>query len=126
MVTDVELPKLPPGTGWAFAEVARRAGDFALAAVGVTISARDGKAAQVRIAMMGVGETPLRAPEAETLLAGRAIDAAAIEQAAAAMQAIIAPNTDLHASADYRHFLIGALARRAIDTAWRRALGELS
>jgi len=126
MVTDVELPKLPPGTGWAFAEVARRRGDFALAAVGVTISARDGKAAQVRIAMMGVGETPLRAPEAETLLAGRAIDAAAIEQAAAAMQAIIAPNTDLHASADYRHFLIGALARRAIDTAWRRALGELS
>jgi len=126
MVTEVELPMLPAGTGWAFAEVARRTGDFALAAVGVTISARDGKAAEAKIAMMGVGETPLRAPEAETLLAGRAIDAPAIEQAAAAMQAIIAPNTDLHASADYRHFLVGALARRAIDTAWRRALGELA
>ena len=126
MVTDVELPKLAPGTGWAFEEVARRAGDFALAAVGITISTRDGKAAEVRIAMMGVGETPLRAPEAEALLAGRAIDAQAIEQAAAAIAAAAAPNSDLHASADYRRFLVGALARRAIERAWWRAQGALS
>ena len=124
IVTDVEFPVLPSGTGWAFEELARRAGDFALAAVGVTISARDGKANRVRIGMMGVGDTPLRAPEAEGLLAGSAIDAAAIEEAAAAMQAAIEPNSDLHASADYRRFLVGALARRAIGAAWRRARGE--
>ena len=124
IVTDVEFPVLPSGTGWAFEELARRAGDFALAAVGVTISARDGKADRVRIGMMGVGDTPLRAPEAEGLLAGSAIDAAAIEEAAAAMQAAVEPNSDLHASADYRRFLVGALARRAIGAAWRRARGE--
>jgi CO/xanthine dehydrogenase FAD-binding subunit len=125
IVTDVEFPVLPSDTGWAFEELARRAGDFALAAVGVTISVRDGKADRVRIGMMGVGDTPLRAPEAEDLLAGRAMDAAAIEAAAAAMEAAVEPSSDLHASADYRRFLVGALARRAIGAAWRRACGEL-
>jgi carbon-monoxide dehydrogenase medium subunit len=124
IVTDVELPELPTGTGWAFEEAARRTGDFALAAVAVTISARDATVIEARLAMMGVGETPLRAPAAEALLTGRAVDAAAIEEAVAAIEATVAPNTDLHASADYRQFLIAALARRAIGTAWRRACGE--
>src|SRR5215813_1665703 len=75
IVTDVEFQHLSPAAGWAFEEVARRAGDFALAAVGVTMSAREGTADRVRIGLMGVGDTPVRAPEAEGLLAGRAIDA---------------------------------------------------
>jgi CO/xanthine dehydrogenase FAD-binding subunit len=125
IVTDVEFPVLPAGAGWAFEELARRAGDFALAAVGVTISARDGNADRVRIGMMGVGDTPLRAAEVEGLLAGRAVNAAAIEAAAAAIEATVEPNSDLHASADYRRFLVGALARRAIRAAWRRAGGDL-
>jgi len=125
IVTDVEFPCLLPNTGWAFEEMARRAGDFALAAVGVTMSAREGKADRVRIGMMGVGETPLRALEAEGLLAGKAIDAQALETAASAIAAAVEPNTDLHASADYRRFLVGALARRAISVAWQRACGAL-
>ena len=38
IVTEIALPKLPPGTGWGFEEVARRSGDFALAAVAVTLT----------------------------------------------------------------------------------------
>jgi CO/xanthine dehydrogenase FAD-binding subunit len=125
IVTDVEFPMLPIDTGWAFEELARRTGDFALAAVGVTISVRDGNADRVRIGMMGVGDTPLRATEAEALLGGRAMDAAAIEAAVAAIEAAVEPNSDLHASADYRRFIVGALARRAIGAAWQRARGEL-
>jgi carbon-monoxide dehydrogenase medium subunit len=125
MVTHVEFPGLLPNTGWAFEEMAPRAGDFALAAVGATMSAREGKADRVRIGMMGVGETPLRAWEAESLLAGKAIDAQALEAAASAIAAAVEPNTDLHASADYRRFLVGSLARRAISVAWQRACGAL-
>ena len=123
IVTDVEFPRLLPNTGWAFEEVARRAGDFALAAVGVTMSVRNGTADRVRIGMTGVGETPLRASEAEGLLAGKAVDAQALEAAASAIEVAVEPNTDLHASADYRRFLVGALARRAISVAWQRACG---
>ena len=123
IVTDVEFPRLLPNTGWAFEEVARRAGDFALAAVGVTMSVRNGTADRVRIGMTGVGETPLRASEAEDLLAGKAVDAQALEAAASAIEVAVEPNTDLHASADYRRFLVGALDRRAISIAWHRAGG---
>ena len=42
IVTEIVLPKLPPGTGWGFEEVARRSGDFALAAVAATLTLSDG------------------------------------------------------------------------------------
>lgn len=125
IVTDVEFPRLSPGTGWAFEEVARRAGDFALAAVGVTICLRDHKCEHVRIGMMGVGETPLRAAEAETLLLGQDLNDGALDAAVASIRSAMEPNTDLHASGDYRRHLAGALARKAIKTAWRRASGDL-
>src|SRR5262252_7842410 len=81
IVTRIVLPKLPPATGWGFAEVARRSGDFALAAVAATLTLRDGTIAEARGAMSGVDETAKRASDAETLLAGRALTPALIETA---------------------------------------------
>ena len=43
IVTEIHLPKLPQNTGWGFEEVARRSGDFALAAVAVTLTVSDGR-----------------------------------------------------------------------------------
>jgi CO/xanthine dehydrogenase FAD-binding subunit len=122
IITDVAIPRPPAGTGWAFEEVAQRRGDFALAAVGVMLAVRDGAVAGPRIALLGAGETPLRASAAEALLTGREIDAATVAQAVAAIQAEARPNSDLKASADFRRHLLGTLAERAIVGAWRRAL----
>jgi carbon-monoxide dehydrogenase medium subunit len=101
--------------------VARRKGDFALAAVAVTLSASAGVADRPRIAMIGAGDTPLRATAAEALLAGRAVDAPMIAEAAAAVAANARPDADLKASSAYRRHLLAALAKRAIAAAWRRA-----
>ena len=68
LVTEVAFPKLPDRTGWGFEEVSRRHGDFALAAVGTTLTVSAGKIAQARIAVAGVDERPIRASEAEALL----------------------------------------------------------
>ena len=68
IVTEIALPKLPPQTGWGFEEVARRHGDFALAAVAATLTVSGGAIAQARIALTGVGATALRAAAAEALL----------------------------------------------------------
>jgi carbon-monoxide dehydrogenase medium subunit len=124
IVTDIYLPALPPGAGWAFEEVARRSGDFALAAVGVILAVDDGRITQARVGVMGVGETPMRMHDAETVLYGEACDDAILEQVVGAVRAAVEPATDLHASADYRRHLVGNLVRRAVATAWRRALGE--
>jgi carbon-monoxide dehydrogenase medium subunit len=121
LLTDIEFPKLPPNTGWGFEEIARRAGDFALACVATTITAVDGAIGEVRIAMMGVGETAMRASEAEALLTGRDLTDQSLAEAVAAIRSAVEPNTDLHASSDYRRHLVGIIARRALVSAWDRA-----
>jgi carbon-monoxide dehydrogenase medium subunit len=119
IVTDIAFDRPPEGHGWAFEELARRAGDFALAGVGVILVRSGETIVGARIALMGVHDTPLRAEAAEALLCARGL--AALDDAVAAIRAACAPLSDLHASADYRRHLVGALARRSIETAWRRA-----
>jgi CO/xanthine dehydrogenase FAD-binding subunit len=121
ILTEVVLPKLSPRTGWGFEEVARRHGDFALAAVAATLTVSDGAIGEARIALTGVGPTPLRAAEAEALLVGHPLEDSLAVRAIDAVRAGIAPESDLHASADYRRHLAGVLAGRALAAAWRRA-----
>ena len=121
IVTEVVLPKLPPNTGWGFAEVARRSGDFALAAVAATLTLSDGKIARARVAMTGVAPTARRVTEAERLLIGQRLDDGVDSDVIEAVRAASEPPTDLHASAEYRRHLVGVLAGRALAAAWGRA-----
>ena len=121
MVTAIDIAKPAPGTGWGFAEFARRHGDYALAAVTVLIERVDGAARNVRIAVMGVGEIASRVGSAEAALEGREPTAAVIAEAVAALRSAIEPMSDLSASADYRRHLAGTLAAKVIAQAWERA-----
>ena len=126
IVTEIHLPKLPPNTGWGFEEVARRAGDFAVAAVAATVTASDGKIEEVRIALTGVAPTPVRAQKAEALLRGEKIETKLIERVIEAVRSMIAPDSDLHASSDYRRHLAGVLTGRAVRAAWKRATESIA
>ena len=121
VVTEVVFPKLAAKTGWGFEEVARRSGDFALAAVAATLALSDGVIAEARIALTGVGPTCSRAVEAEALLRGQVLEPDLIGAVIDAVRAAIEPDSDLHASSDYRRHLAGVLAGRAVTAAWRRA-----
>jgi CO/xanthine dehydrogenase FAD-binding subunit len=121
IVTEIALPKLPPQTGWGFAEVSRRRGDFALAAAAATLAVAAGAIVEARIALSGIGRTAVRAATAESLLVGHALEPPLVSQAIEAVRAAIEPDTDLHASADYRRHLAGVLTGRALAAAWRRA-----
>ncbi len=121
IVTRIDIPLLPPGTGWGFHEFARRHGDFGLAGAAVTATGSAGRATEVRIALLGVGETPVRAPAAEALLTGTGFEPDSVAAAVEAVRDGIDPDDDLHASADYRRHLAGVLAERALGDAWARA-----
>jgi CO/xanthine dehydrogenase FAD-binding subunit len=121
LLTEIHVPKLPPQTGWGFDEVARRAGDFALAAVAATVSVSGGAMKEARIALTGVGQTPMRASEAEALLVGQKLEAKLMARVIEAVRAAIKPETDLHASSDYRRQLAGTLVGRALAAALQRA-----
>ena len=123
LLTEVVLPKLLAQTGWGFEEVVRRHGDFALAAAAATLTLSGSKIVQARIALTGVGPSPLRATEAESLLVGRGLDENLGRRAIEAVREAISPETDLHASAELRRHLAGVLTGRALVAAWRRGRG---
>jgi CO/xanthine dehydrogenase FAD-binding subunit len=122
IVFEIDFPVLTPHAGWAFEEVARRFGDFALASIAVSLEVLDSRIVDARVAVMGVADTPRRLRQAEDALRGEGEPKTAGEFGKI-VRACVSPESDIHASAEYRKNLIGALAERAFTTAWTRAVG---
>lgn len=120
MVTGITLSP-SEATGWGFEEFSRRHGDLAMAATAVAFQLEGEAIREAVIGMTGVGETAMRMPDLEALVEGRAPDARLFRDIADWLQDNLAPNSDIHASADYRRHLAGVLAERAIRKAHRRA-----
>lgn len=116
IVVEVEVP-IPQQHGWAFEEVARRFGDFALASIAVSVSRSASHLQGARVAAMGVADTPLRLRAVEDRIAGMQINDALPRHFSELVMSSVSPNSDLHASAEYRRQLLGALAERAMTTA---------
>jgi aerobic carbon-monoxide dehydrogenase medium subunit len=121
LLTEVRVPVMPRRAGWAWMEIARRHGDFALAGVGVMLALRGGVIADARIGLTGVGAAPVRAAAAERVLVKRRPSEALWQEAAEAVRAAIDPDGDLHATADYRRHVAGVLTTRALREAHGRA-----
>jgi carbon-monoxide dehydrogenase medium subunit len=122
MLVEVELPQPKPRSGVCFMEVARRRGDFAIVGVAamLTLGEQD-QCTEVRLAFCGVGETPVDASSAAGLLIGHRLTEAAGCDVAAAVQTMIDPGGNVHATADYQRHIAGVLTERALQTAYRRA-----
>jgi aerobic carbon-monoxide dehydrogenase medium subunit len=114
ILTEVLLPLWPQRRRWAFLEFSQRRGDFALAGVALFYDQQNGATANAHIGAIGVGDAPVRLHAAEAVLNGRALDDAAIEDAASAARESVDPPSDIHAPADYRRALLGTLLTRAL------------
>lgn len=124
IVTEIELPGLAPGMGWGFEEFSQRSGDFAIAAASALVRLDEGRIAEIRIALMGVDETPVRLREIEASLIGVEPSLACVQETAVQAAETINPNTDLKASAEYRRHLTRALVERVLTAAWSRVQGR--
>jgi CO/xanthine dehydrogenase FAD-binding subunit len=122
IVFEIDFPVLTSHAGWAFEEVARRFGDFALASIAVSLEILDGRIVDARVAVMGVADTPRRLRQAEDALRGEGEPKTAAKFGKI-VRACVSPESDIHVSAEYRKNLVGALAERAFTTAWTRAMG---
>ena len=120
LVTEVRLPGLPPGTGWAIIELARRHGDFAIVSVATTVTIDGaGVVTEARLAVGGVGGVPHVAAATRRLVGLRpGVDDLAALGSAVADE--VQPESDAIATAAYRKHLAGVLSRRAIETALQR------
>jgi carbon-monoxide dehydrogenase medium subunit len=123
LLTAITIPLWPAGHGYAFAEFARRHGDFAMAGAAAMLSLDPaGKVDRVALAANGVDTGPVRLGDAEDILRGQTPDDAII--AAAAETASSVPGLDdIHASKEYRRKLAVVMTRRALLQARERAHG---
>jgi len=122
ILTEIELPPLPPRTGTAFTEVARRHGDYALSGVAAVVTVdEEGVCKAVRLVYLNAGDTPISAVQAATMLVGQQASEAIFTAVAEAAQQEIAPTTDIHASAEFKRHLAKVLTMRALRAAYERA-----
>ncbi len=117
LLIEVRLPILPADTRFGFYEFNRRAGDFALGMALVAFRLQGGVIREPRVALGGIESQPRRIAEAEQLLAGRAAERAAFEEAAAAVASVVDPLEDAVTSATYRRDLSVTVTRRALERA---------
>jgi carbon-monoxide dehydrogenase medium subunit len=122
LLVAASIPALPPRTGTAFEEFARRHGDYALAGVAAMVTlAEDGMVERARLVLFSVGDVPMLSTSASATLVRAKPTAEAIQAAAEAVVADIDPQSDIHATADYRLHLAKVLARRTLTRAVERA-----
>ncbi len=126
LLTKILIPIPDANMGWAFEEFARRSGDYALAAVGVTVEVKQAAGKnlihQCRVAMMGVGDTPLRLSQIESLFNGHEYSSELVAQAQEQIFQDLDPRPDLQSSAVFKKHLASHIFTKVMHQAWGRAL----
>lgn len=121
LVTALRWPRGAPGTGSAFAEIAQRHGDFAIAAVAATATVDAGGAiAAISLGLGGIEDRPVSAGLAD--FAGLPATPGTAAEAAAFAADRVDPIADPKASAAYRRQLVRVLGARALERAIERAV----
>jgi len=123
ILVEIELPFMPPRTGWSFMEVAPRAGDYALMGVAaLTALDENGICEQAKLVYLNAGDGPVDAKEAANILRGEKMNDALIESAAAlASEKEINPFGNVHTSPDFQRHLANVLTKKALRQAMQRA-----
>ncbi len=124
IVTQIKIPATSGKSGSAYAKFENKASHYAIAGVAASVSiGSDGTVSAARVAVTGVSSKSTRAKRTERILIGKEPTASVIrrasDRAAAELQDDL--TSDIHASGEYRSYLAGVMAERAITSAVERA-----
>jgi carbon-monoxide dehydrogenase medium subunit/2-furoyl-CoA dehydrogenase FAD binding subunit len=123
MIVEIELPVMPSNMGWSFREQSMRPGDLAIGGTGVTVEMTDDleTCGAVRVVFIGVDALPVRGSIIEEYLVGKPMNELSIEKTGDMVESVVNPESDIHASAEYRLHIAKVLLKRALMEAKRRA-----
>jgi carbon-monoxide dehydrogenase medium subunit len=122
ILTSIAVPVPPAGHGHAYEKLKRKIGDYATAAAAVILTLSGGKVATCAIGLTNLSETPLLAEAAAQAVVGTSLDAASVQKAAEAAQAIMSPAGDGRGPPEYRRHVGGIMVARALERAAARAV----
>jgi carbon-monoxide dehydrogenase medium subunit len=118
LLAEVRVP-VHPGTGSAYEKVARRVGDWSVAAVGAVLRLDQHTIEEAGIGLTAVGAEHFVAAEAEAYLRGKPATEQNFRQAAKLAAQHCHPVADQRGPEDYKRHLVAELTTRAL----RRAAG---
>ena len=125
IVTEVSVPFSRRPCGGAYVKFERRAGDFAVASVGIQLELAEGeRCGKVAVSLGALGAAPSRARAAEALLHGKAPTPDLLGDAERLVRDAAQPFEDSRGTVDYKRHLAGVLFRRAFTAALDRARGH--
>jgi carbon-monoxide dehydrogenase medium subunit len=117
LAVSATFPSPGPRTGSAWVELSRRHGDYAMVGVGALVGlADDGTIATASLSLISVGLTAVLV-DAGPALVGQSVDHLDLSGVPDLVDDAIAPEGDIHATADYRAQLARVLSQRALAQA---------
>jgi carbon-monoxide dehydrogenase medium subunit len=121
ILTEIQIPVPPKGTGSAYHKLERKVGDYATAgcAVQITVDAK-GVCTAAGIGLTNVNPTPLRAVRSEQALIGKPVTDATIAEAAKFASEDCSPSSDLRGSEEYKRHCVAVLIKRMVKQAQER------
>jgi len=120
LLVAIHVPVVRPGHRWAFHEFARRRGDYALVGCGILAEFSGDRIERIRIVFFSVGNTPLRARQAEQSLIGKRLDAAAVAAAQTVVGDDLDPPEDEHVPPAMKRHLARVLLGRLLGEIMRQ------
>lgn len=121
ILTEIQIPVPPAGTGSAYHKLERKVGDYATAGVAVQLTLDSkGVCTAAGIGLTNVNPVPLRASRSEKALTGKPITDETIAEAAKYASEDCSPSSDLRGSEEYKRAMVAVLVKRMIHKAVER------
>ncbi len=123
LLTEIQVPVVPPHTGTAYTKFTVIESDLATVgvAVSITLGSSDDICQDVRVALGAAAPTPMRAKQAEEVLRGKRITDNLLKEAGKIASTEAEPISDIYASEEYRQELVEVLVKRVSREALARA-----
>jgi carbon-monoxide dehydrogenase medium subunit len=124
LLTEIRVPAPTGRSGGAYVKLERKVGDYAIAGVAAYITLGDnGRVSYAGIGLTNVGQTTVKARDAEQSLLGKQLDDASVHHAAELAAAAAQPVSDTRGPAAYKRAMVRTLTVRALRKALARATG---
>jgi carbon-monoxide dehydrogenase medium subunit len=122
VLTEIFLPYPPAKFGAAYARFSlRESNAIAVAGVAASLTLDGNIIREARIGFSAVAPSPALVEGAATVLVGRVLDEATLDQAAEVVVKASHPISDIRGQADFRQALVDSLTRTALVLAHQRA-----
>lgn len=115
LLVAIHVPIVRSSQRWAFQELARRRGDFALVGAGILADLKDDRVSEIRVVFFSVGNTPVRARRVEALVTGRELTGSVVVEAQSAVDGDLSPPEDASVPPAMRLHLARVLLGRLLN-----------